>query len=51
MPADVHESKKLVLHWPGSARTFNPFSNLSGSLPSWFPVWFVFDHRARSPRC
>ena len=40
MPADVHESK-LVLHWPGSARTFNPFSNLS--LPSWFPVWFVFD--------
>ena len=40
MPADVHESK-LVLHWPGSARTFNPFSNLW--LPSWFPVWFVFD--------
>ena len=29
------------LHWPGNARTFNPFSNLS--LPSWFPVWFVFD--------
>ena len=40
MPADVHESK-LVLHWPGRARTFNPFSNLP--LPSWFPVWFVFD--------
>ena len=32
---------QLTLHWPGSARTFNPYSNLS--LPSWFPVWFMFD--------
>jgi len=31
----------LVLHWPASAKTFSPFSNLS--LPSWFPVWFIFD--------
>ena len=38
MPAD---DSQLVLHWPGNARTFNPYSNLS--LPSWFPVWFMFD--------
>jgi peptide/nickel transport system substrate-binding protein len=31
----------LVLHWPASAKTFSPFSTLS--LPSWFPVWFIFD--------
>ena len=38
MPAD---DSQLTLHWPGNARTFNPYSNLS--LPSWFPVWFMFD--------
>ena len=35
------DESQLVLHWPGNARTFNPYSNLS--LPSWFPVWFMFD--------
>ncbi len=41
MAVESEVSSSLVLHWPGNAKTFSPFSNLS--LPSWFPVWFVFD--------
>lgn len=41
MAVESEASLSLVLHWPGKANTFSPFSNLS--LPSWFPVWFVFD--------
>ena len=40
MPAHVDDSE-LVLHCPGSAPTFNAFSDLS--LPGWLPLWFMFD--------
>ena len=40
MPTNGPRSE-LVLHWPGSPPSFNPFSNLS--MPSWFPIWFIFD--------